>query len=578
MEDDIKEKQNFLRKEILENNLDGEEFYSFLLDFDEERGDNLELWNMDDLKKIVKSFQLKKSEEKKKLDIDIKQNEKENGKIKNNKIEIPKKKLKIEDEKVQSPNDSFFEVEENENNEIQKETNLNDINLLKEIKNEKENEINELEDNNNNNNKNELKTNLEIDKHNISKINFSFNEKFQGIKVQETELSKIEKIKIVFSTPIKHSGSLFSKSYLTYEFCALPLQYSVIRKYKDFKWLHDIIQSIYMGMCIPPIPKNVKMEKINDFMINKHKRSLEKFIQSLVDNDLVKHSPILFDFISIEDKSQFYSRQTYYSKGKIPKSLNKLYSLDGNIEIKLKNSDLPILDHICEFNENSQVLLKKITLILSEIYNLFNITSDKIKEFSSLCSDFDSLFNKSQEKKTELFKNLTNIMNNWSETMRNQSEFIEVNLREQFKFINKQQKEMSHLIKKMNQKKYIFIKYENKLVQKKEDLFKKGDVNKWGLKKDDLKNKENIKNNKELAFKKMLPKDTLHTYNYKRAFAFFAYSLIKEFDRIRNRNIKIMEENLIIISRVFINDINKMKNDWENIIDLYDMQKSLIQF
>ena len=577
MEDDIKEKQNFLRKEILENNLDGEEFYSFLLDFDEERGDNLELWNMDDLKKIVKSFQLKKSEEKKKLDIDIKQNEKENGKIKNNKIEIPKKKLKIEDEKVQSPNDSFFEVEENENNEIQKETNLNDINLLKEIKNEKENEINELEDNNNNN-KNELKTNLEIDKHNISKINFSFNEKFQGIKVQETELSKIEKIKIVFSTPIKHSGSLFSKSYLTYEFCALPLQHSVIRKYKDFKWLHDIIQSIYMGMCIPPIPKNVKMEKINDFIINKHKRSLEKFIQSLVDNDLVKHSPILFDFISIEDKSQFYSRQTYYSKGKIPKSLNKLYSLDGNIEIKLKNSDLPILDHICEFNENSQVLLKKITLILSEIYNLFNITSDKIKEFSSLCSDFDSLFNKSQEKKTELFKNLTNIMNNWSETMRNQSEFIEVNLREQFKFINKQQKEMSHLIKKMNQKKYIFIKYENKLVQKKEDLFKKGDVNKWGLKKDDLKNKENIKNNKELAFKKMLPKDTLHTYNYKRAFAFFAYSLIKEFDRIRNRNIKIMEENLIIISRVFINDINKMKNDWENIIDLYDMQKSLIQF
>ena len=76
----------------------------------------------------------------------------------------------------------------------------------------------------------------------------------------------------------------------------------------------------------------------------------------------------------------------------------------------------------------------------------------------------------------------------------------------------------------------------------------------------------------------MLPKDTLHTYNYKRAFAFFAYSLIKEFDRIRNRNIKIIEENLITISKVFIDDINKMKNSWENIIDLYDIQKSLIQY
>ena len=197
-----------------------------------------------------------------------------------------------------------------------------------------------------------------------------------------------------------------------------------------------------------------------------------------------------------------------------------------------------------------------------------------------MCSDFDSLFNKfyEKEKKSDLFKNLNNIMNNWSDIMRNQSEFIEINLREQFKFINKQQKEMSHLIKKMNQKKYIFIKYENKLVQKKEDLFKKGDVNKWGLKKDDLKNKENFINNKELAFKKMLPKDTLHTYNYKRAFAFFAYSLIKEFDRIRDRNIKIMKENLITISNVFIDDINKMKNNWQNIIDLYDIQKSLIQY
>ena len=66
MIDEIKEKQNFLRKEILDNNLDGEEFYSYLVDFDEEKGDNLELWNMDDLKKIVQSFQLKKSEEKKK--------------------------------------------------------------------------------------------------------------------------------------------------------------------------------------------------------------------------------------------------------------------------------------------------------------------------------------------------------------------------------------------------------------------------------------------------------------------------------------------------------------------------------
>ena len=81
--------------------------------------------------------------------------------------------------------------------------------------------------------------------------------------------------------------------------------------------------------------------------------------------------------------------------------------------------------------------------------------------------------------------------------MKNQIELLEINLREQFKFINKQHKEMNFLIKKMNQKKIIFVKNENKLIQKKEELFKKGDVSKWGLKKEDLKDKQYIINNKE---------------------------------------------------------------------------------
>ena len=139
MLEEIKEKQNFLRKEILDKDLDGEEFYAYLIGYDEEKGDNLELWNMEDLKKIVKSFQKNKSEEKKSerdiKEIDISKN-------------IKNKKLKIEDEKVQSPRDSFFEVNEKEKNEI---TKINNLNILEEIK---QNEIEE----NNNNNKEETKT------------------------------------------------------------------------------------------------------------------------------------------------------------------------------------------------------------------------------------------------------------------------------------------------------------------------------------------------------------------------------------------------------------------------------------
>ena len=241
---------------------------------------------------------------------------------------IDKTKIKIEDEKVQSPGGSFFSVNEKENEENVKTPNL----ILEENKEDFSDEKEEVISN-------ELQNN-------ISKINCNLNEKIPANKVEETELSKIEKINIVFSIPKKHQGGLFSKGYFTYEFCAIPLKNIVIRKYSDFKWLHDIFQKIYTGSCIPPIPKNIKMEKISDDVVNKNKRALEKFVQGLIDHPLIKHSPILFDFLSIEDKSQFYARQTYYSKGKAPKSLSKLITLNGNVDINFHNSDLPFLDFI----------------------------------------------------------------------------------------------------------------------------------------------------------------------------------------------------------------------------------------
>ena len=554
MLDDIKEKQNYLRKEILDKGLDGEEFYSYLLAFDEEKGDNLELWTIEDLEKIVKNYQQKKIEEKK-----IEENIKDDNI--NTKKQNEKEKGKIEDEKVQSPGQSFFNI--NEKEEENGKVINNPLEDIKDVNIEEKEEINKIS--------------YEI-QNNISEINFDFDEKLQTLKVDKTELSNNQKPHVIFSVPKKHSGGLFSKGYFTYEFSTIPLKYIVIRKYSDFKWLHDIFQRIYIGNCIPPIPKNVKIEKINDYSIHKHKRALEKFIQALIDNPLIVHSPILFDFISIEDKAQFYSRQTYYSKGKIPKSLNKIITLNGNFELKFQNSDLPFLDFICEYNEQSQILFKKITTILSEINILFNNISIKMNELSSIFQNFHNLTNRfqKQENKSDLFENLKLIMSNWGEIMKNQSELLEINLREQFKFMNKQHKEMNFLIKKMNQKKIIFVKNESKLIQKKEELFKKGDVSKWGLKKEDLKDKQYIINNKELAFTKMLYKDTLQALNYKRAFVFYGNSLINEFQRIRNRNISMIEDNILLYSRSSINDINKLENILKNLICTFEKKENKI--
>ena len=60
MEDDVeqrqKEKQNYLRKKILEKNLDSEKFVEFLEEKKGEEGADISNWTMDDLKSVVKEF------------------------------------------------------------------------------------------------------------------------------------------------------------------------------------------------------------------------------------------------------------------------------------------------------------------------------------------------------------------------------------------------------------------------------------------------------------------------------------------------------------------------------------------
>ena len=55
-EQNQKEKQNYLRKKILEKGLDSEKFVEFLEEKKGEEGVDITNWTMDDLKSVVKEF------------------------------------------------------------------------------------------------------------------------------------------------------------------------------------------------------------------------------------------------------------------------------------------------------------------------------------------------------------------------------------------------------------------------------------------------------------------------------------------------------------------------------------------
>jgi ferritin-like metal-binding protein YciE len=75
----------------------------------------------------------------------------------------------------------------------------------------------------------------------------------------------------------------------------------------------------------------------------------------------------------------------------------------------------------------------------------------------------------------------------------------------------------------------LYTKSEEKLILKKEELYKRGDVSKWLL----PQNEKFDFNNKELAISKMLPNETNNVKNLKMLFYYHATSCKNEFNRMR---------------------------------------------
>ena len=60
-------------------------------------------------------------------------------------------------------------------------------------------------------------------------------------------------------------------------------------------------------------------------------RNLEKFMEGLALNPLIKTSAVFFDFLSIEKESDFIVRKKEYSKLKGPSKLTETKSIDGTV-------------------------------------------------------------------------------------------------------------------------------------------------------------------------------------------------------------------------------------------------------
>ena len=477
MEEELEKKQTFLRTNILEKGYDAEEFMNFLQTKKGEFGLDLNNWNINELKTAVQEF--------------ISSLDKDNILI--------------------NP--------QNINKEGELDNNLN------------------TENNNLENNENDNKEEIEQEENQIQ--NKQIEDIIQCEKVTPSELTLQDDVDIKLSFPQKIEGGLFSKSYVTYLMQTTPLDFKLRKRYSDFEWLRHILSLIYINCVIPPLCKKNYTDRFSELLIAKRTRSIEKFMKGILIHPLIRHDEIFYNFISTENESDFEKKKKIYNKITSPSSLKNVKSLSGEINVSVSNEKEIYFQNIknnADFNINT---LQKITKGYKALMNLMDQISDKMKEISQYWKEIYTANLQYFEKPNtvESYNILSKIMQDWSETNKRQKILMNECIREYFRYIKNEFISLKDLAQKVDNNKSIYNKAFEKLNSLKENLFKQ-DITTWGLSSFDMDDKNKLLNNKELAFAKMLPRDTKKVDVLRKNYGFYLNSIIWEFERIKDLNNK----------------------------------------
>ena len=542
-----KEKQNYLRKKILEKNLDSEKFVEFLEEKKGEEGADISNWTMDDLKSVVKEFYEMNNIPIEELEENDKKEEKEE-KIdfiidEDSLMNLFQKKTNKEKEKDKKP---LFDFEKNfeKMNKIQKKQNK---------EKEKENKIynkKEEEDNDTipDDNKNDLKEKLDINMINENLTNIIDKEehdeeygiimedKVKCICMESTEFREHKDIRIEIKDPVKLEKKLFSGKSVNYTIITYPFNYIVNRRYSDFNWLREMLNNLYNNILIPKMSMKGKMtkDKHDDKFIKKRMNFLERFINYIIKDETIKTSQILYDFLTIQKYDDFLIKKKLYERIKIYNyiDIKERKSLDGELNVKVNKEKEIYLENIKDNTIYNGNLFKKLNTNFKSLNDELSIVIKRFEIISDIYQQIYDISNKYLD--LNIIKTTYSQMNIMFKELKNNFEkfqnFIKYEVKQHFKFIGNNFITLNEMIQNVDIAKNNYMKISRHLINRKKDLLKRGDKNKY-----ELNEKIDI-NDKKSILKYMLPKDTINCIRNKMIYGFYLNELIKEYEKMRKIN------------------------------------------
>ena len=431
MEVSTHDKQNYLRENILEKGYDASQFINFLKYKKGEEGEDISNWSMPDLQNVVQEF-------------------------------ISLSSTNSLPAEIFLPDQQFNQA----NNQI------NQIN----IQIDETNQTNQINEQNNQN-----QTQSQIQNQNNQNLQGLKEEDFGIVipdfiecrKSETTDLCKYHQLEITVNDPKKVDKGFFSKTYIDFAITTNPIKLSVRRQHSEFVWLRERLSVIFNTSILPRLPKKGKVKE--DLHIQKRMRNLEKFLNFLVKDPLLKSSQILFDFLSIDNEEEYNKRKKIYNKMRTPNDFKEIKSIDGKTKIKISENKENNIENIRDLAAFNETALKKFNQNFKELKTDMNTIINRILSFSPL---FDKLIKIStnyleDNAIIESYKQMQNLFNSWGDLLKKQNSFFLTDVKEYLKFLSGNYHHLRDLVQEVESQKTNYYKLSRNLMSKKMDLFRR---------------------------------------------------------------------------------------------------------
>ena len=551
MADSEEEKQNYLRENILDKGYEAEDFVTYLTSKKGDEGVDLGNWSLNELKLVVQEYILTHPKGKiqpinnfqaaPQLQNNFHQNNPLQNPIMNNNMNnFNNMSMGMNNNMNMGMNTNMNMGMNNNmnmgmntnmnmgmNNNMVNNNNLNNFNNQQIQSNLNQNYMPYIQDNNLN-----TESDVQTDIYgitNLETILCSVNEK--------SELCRYQNIQIEISLGEKVAGKLFTKAYMTYLITTSPVNLKAKRRYSDFEWLRQILLNFYSSSVIPPIPKKNKIghDKFNETFLIKRTRTLEKFLNFLLEDPVIKVSQILYDFLSIEEEDKFNEKKKYYNNFKLPTYLRDYKSPTGKLDIAINEEREIFYQNIKDNTELNQELLSKLNKNLKALSNELSVVVNRMDDISKNCEELflNSIKYYDNDDIKISYYQLNDMFKNWSNALKKTSSIINIDIREYFKYTKNTFRSMKELINVVDSYKQNYYKSKRNLITKKEELFKKSDVSKWDLGPNKGLSIVDLIKDKNIALPKMLCNETNVVINLKQLYGYYLNSATKEYERIR---------------------------------------------